>query len=68
MEGKTLRGKLARLAPAGRAAAFGQLLAKRRIEALGPALGFLYVDGQVRVYNGKQDLPKAHCNQLPPPS
>ena len=64
MEVKTLRRKLARLASMGRATAFGQLLSKRRIEALGPALGFLYVDGHVRVYNGKQDLPKAHVTRL----
>ena len=64
MEVKTLRSKLARLAATGRSTEFGQLLSKRRIEVLGPALGFLYVDGHVRVYSGKQDLPKAHVTRL----
>jgi len=64
MEVKTLRAKLKRLASMGRAAAFGQALAKRRIALHGKTLGFLYVDGHVRVYSGKQDLPKAHVTRL----
>lgn len=28
------------------------------------ALGLLYVDGHVRVYNGKHELPKAHVTRL----
>jgi biotin operon repressor len=59
-EVKTLRRKLARLASAGRASEFGQALAKRRIAARGQALGFLYVDGHVRMYHGKHTIPKAH--------
>jgi transposase len=59
-EVKTLRRKLARLASAGRASEFGQALAKRRIAARGQAIGFLYVDGHVRMYHGKHTIPKAH--------
>ena len=59
-EVKTVRRKLRRLAAAGRAAAFGRALAQRRVADRGTALGFLYVDGHVRVYHGQRPLPKAH--------
>jgi hypothetical protein len=62
-EVKTLRRKLARLAAMGRAAEFGRALAKRRIAQRGQALGFLYVDGHVRVYHGKHTIPKAFVPQ-----
>jgi transposase len=62
-EVKTLRRKLARLASAGRASEFGTALAQRRIAARGDALGFLYVDGHVRMYHGKHTIPKAHVAQ-----
>jgi prepilin-type processing-associated H-X9-DG protein len=63
-EVKTLRRKLARLASLGRATEFGQVLAQRRVAAHGAALGFLYVDGHVRVYHGKHTLPKAHVARM----
>jgi len=63
-EVKTLRRKLARLAAAGRAAELGRALAQRRLAARGAALGFLYVDGHVRVYHGKHRLPKTHVARL----
>jgi hypothetical protein len=63
-EVKTLRRKLARLAAAGRAAQFGQALAQRRIALRAEALGFLYVDGHVRVYHGQHRLPKAHVARM----
>src|SRR5664280_1233039 len=63
-EVKTLRRKLSRLAAAGRAAQFGQALARQRIAAHGTALGFLYLDGHVRVYHGKHSLPKAHVARM----
>jgi prepilin-type processing-associated H-X9-DG protein len=59
-EVKTLRRKLARLAATGRAARLGEALARRRVELRGKAMGFLYVDGHVRVYHGQHALPKAH--------
>jgi transposase len=63
-EVKTLRRKLARLATAGRAAQFGQALAKQRVALRGEALGFLYTDGHVRVYHGQHTLPKAHVARM----
>ena len=63
-EVKTLRRKLARLAAVGRAAQFGQALAQQRVALRGATLGFLYVDGHVRVYHGKHRLPKAHVAQM----
>lgn len=63
-EVKTLRRKLTRLAAAGCAAQFGQLLAQRRIASRGEAFGFLYVDGHVRVYHGQHRLPKAHVARM----
>ena len=63
-EVKTLRRKLARLAAFGRATSFGRALAERRVAAHGAALGFLYVDGHVRVYHGKHTIPKAHVARM----
>ena len=63
-EVKTLRRKLSRLAAAGRAAQFGRALAVRRVAARGTAMGFLYVDGHVRVYHGQRTLPKAHVARM----
>jgi transposase len=63
-EVKTLRRKLARLAATGRAAQFGQALAEQRVALRGSALGFLYLDGHVRVYHGQHTLPKAHVARL----
>ena len=59
-EVKTLRRKLSRLAAFGRAADLASALARKRVEDRGAAMGFLYVDGHVRVYHGKRTLPKAH--------
>jgi transposase len=63
-EVKTLRRKLARLASSGRASTFGRELAQRRVAARGAMLGFLYVDGHVRVYHGKHTIPKAHVARM----
>jgi len=63
-EVKTLRRKLARLAAAGGAAQFGQALAQQRVAVRGKAMGFLYIDGHVRVYHGQHALPKAHVARL----
>jgi transposase len=59
-EVKTVRRKLTRLAAYGRASEFGRALAERRVQSRGHAMGFLYVDGHVRAYHGKRDLPKAY--------
>jgi hypothetical protein len=63
-EVKTLRRKLSRLATVGRATEFGRALAERRVAERGAALGFLYVDGHVRVYHGTRTLPKAHVARM----
>jgi len=63
-EVKTLRRKLARLASIGRAAQFGDALAQQRVALRGKAMGFLYVDGHVRVYHGQHALPKAHVARM----
>jgi len=63
-EVKTLRRKLKRLATFGRAAELGKALAQERIAQRGQAVGFLYVDGHVRVYHGKHRLPKAHVARM----
>jgi len=39
-------------------------LVGRRVAARSEALGYLYVDGHVRVYHGKADLPKAHVARM----
>lgn len=63
-EVKTLRRKLASLAATGRAAQFGEALARQRVALRGKAMGFLYVDGHVRVYHGQHALPKAHVARM----
>jgi prepilin-type processing-associated H-X9-DG protein len=63
-EVKTLRRKLSSLAATGHAAQFGDALARRRVELRGKAMGFLYVDGHVRVYHGQHTLPKAHVARM----
>jgi hypothetical protein len=63
-EVKTLRRKLASLAASRRAAELGAALAKQRVALRGKAMGFLYVDGHVRVYHGQHALPKAHVARM----
>ena len=63
-EVKTVRRKLRRLAALGRAAAFGRALAHKRVADRGAAMGFLYVDGHVRVYHGQRTLPKTHVARM----
>ncbi|MFH1242711.1 MAG: hypothetical protein V1689_10180, partial [Pseudomonadota bacterium] len=62
-EVKTLRRKLGCLAGKNKAQVFGQELAKSRLEKRESALGFLYVDGHVRVYNGNRRLSKGYVTK-----
>lgn len=62
-EVKTLRRKLYCLAAQNKAVTFGQQLAQIRLKRREGTLGFLYVDGHVRVYNGKRKLAKAYVTQ-----
>jgi len=64
-EMKTLRRKLLRLGHTPEPTeAFLRELLQRRVAARQQAIGFLYVDGHVRVYTGKADLPKAHVARM----
>jgi transposase len=63
-EVKTLRRKLSRLAGLGRSTRFGHALAERRVAARGALMGFLYIDGHVRVFHGKTTLPKTHVARM----
>lgn len=63
-EVKTLRRKLTVLAAFNRAVPFGRELARRRVLMHGGAMGFLYLDGHVRVYHGKHQIPKAHVARM----
>lgn len=61
---KTLRRKLTRLASYRKAEQLGAELAYLRVEQRGQLMGFLYVDGHVRVYHGKRSLPKTHVARM----
>ena len=64
-EVKTLRRKLTQMSMNGEwIDEFLGDLVKRRVAAREEALGYLYVDGHVRVYHGKTDLPKAHAARM----
>jgi transposase len=63
-EVKTLRRKLTRFAQLGGVETFGRLLAQRRVTTHGPTLGFLYIDGHVRIYYGKRRIPKTHAARI----
>lgn len=62
-EVKTLRRKLTCLAAREKAVHFGQKLAKIRLKRRQGAIGFLYVDGHVRVYHGKRKVSKAYVTK-----
>ncbi len=55
-EVKTIRRKLDRLVKNDLSETFLQKLVERRVKSHNEALGFLYVDGHVRVYSGKADF------------
>jgi transposase len=63
-EVKTLRRKLAELAGHGQGAAVQAALARRHAAARPDAIGFLYLDGHVRVYSGTRQLPKTHITRM----
>jgi hypothetical protein len=62
-EVKTMRRKLKEVAAAQKAHEFARTLASRWLRERQDALGVLYVDGHVRVYNGKHKISKAHVTQ-----
>jgi transposase len=63
-EVKTLRRKLTRLALLEGAERLGRELAQRRVAARGQVMGFLYIDGHVRVYHGEHAIPKTHVTRM----
>ncbi|MGH7692995.1 MAG: putative transposase [Candidatus Dormibacteria bacterium] len=63
-EVKTIRRKLGELVSWEKASDLLAELARRHAQARPEALGYLYLDGHVRVYSGKRDLPKAHVTRL----
>jgi hypothetical protein len=63
-EVKTIRRKLAELAAHGRGADLQAALARHHATVRPDALGFLYLDGHVRVYTGTRDLPKTHIARM----
>lgn len=63
-EVKTIRRKLAELAGYRRGVELLAALAGRHAATRPEALGFLYVDGHVRVYTGTRRLPKAHVARM----
>src|SRR5680860_1623585 len=63
-EVKTLRRKLAELAAHGKGVQLQAALARHHASARPDAVGFLYLDGHVRVYSGTRALPKTHIARM----
>ncbi|PZS31600.1 MAG: hypothetical protein DLM59_09660 [Pseudonocardiales bacterium] len=63
-EVKTLRRKLAELSAHGRGAALQAALGAHHVATRPEAVGFLYLDGHVRVYSGGRELPKTHIARM----
>jgi len=63
-EVKTLRRKLGELAGYGKGAALQAALGRHHATARPDAVGFLYLDGHVRVYTGTRELPKTHIARM----
>lgn len=61
---ETLRRKLKEMKDRGLALVLQQRLAERWVESEADQLGILYIDGHVRVYNGrKHELPRHHVQK-----
>jgi hypothetical protein len=63
-EVKTIRRKLGELAAAGKAADLIMALARHQAAARPDTLGFLYIDGHARVYEGTRAVQKTHVARL----
>jgi transposase len=63
-EPKTLRRRIDRLATLGRSDRLFEGLARRHLAAHPQQAGMFYIDGHVRAYHGKHDLPKAHLARM----
>ncbi len=63
-EVRTIRRRFGALTTQKRSAEFIAALARRHVEANPAAAGVFYVDGHVRAYHGKADIPKAHLARM----
>ncbi len=63
-EVKTLRRELSELASHGKGAALQAALGRHHVGARPDAVGFLYLDGHVRVYTATRELPKTHIARM----
>jgi hypothetical protein len=63
-EVKTLRRKLSELAGHGQGAQLQAALGRHHAATRPDAVGFLYLDGHVRVYSGTLALPKTHIARM----
>src|SRR5450759_594318 len=63
-EVKTLRRKLSELAACGRGALLQAALGRHHATTRPDAVGFLYLDGHVRVYTGTRELSKTHIARM----
>jgi prepilin-type processing-associated H-X9-DG protein len=63
-EVKTLRRKLGELASHGNGAQLQAALGRHHVDTHPEAVGFLYLDGHVRVYSGTRQLPKTHIARM----
>ncbi len=63
-EVKTLRRKLAEIAGLGKGAQLQGALGAHHAATRPDAVGFLYLDGHVRVYSGSRQLPKTHIARM----
>src|SRR5660397_8488 len=63
-EVKTLRRKLAELADHNKGAQLQAALGRHHASARPDAVGFLYLDGHVRVYTGTREVPKTHIARM----
>ena len=64
-EVKTLRRKLSELASHSKGAELQAALGAHHVKTHPDAVGFLYLDGHVRVYSGTRQLPKTHIARMP---
>ena len=62
-EVRTLREKIKHLSTTGQVKEWASALSQQWMEADPEAVGTLYVDGHVRVYHGKNKLPKRYVSR-----
>nr|WP_052607065.1 hypothetical protein [Acidithrix ferrooxidans] len=62
-EVKTIRRKLSEIAGPNKGSEFVNALSEYHAEQDPDVMGYLYLDGHVRVYSGKRDLQKAHVTR-----